>query len=125
FENWFQPDANGVYDLKRIKLGGYYIQVCGFGPADNGNFICGSTYGRLSNAGEVQQRDINLPGAGTVQGTVRTAEGTPMPDTAVWISAYGNSGQDGGKQYSLRTDIDGNFEHADVPAGPVQVVAYA
>ena len=114
-------DASGSFTFTHVPVGRLSIESC-----TNATFSsCGVAVGAIVSDGEHVTIDVAIPGTGTVSGTAFAADGvTPLPGVAIYIFS-GPEGPLGSYSTSLFTDAGGHYTQSSVPAGLVNVVAYA
>ena len=108
-------DANGNYQIAG-PLAGALSET-----AYDSNGIVGTANVTLaSNSQIVTGANIDLGPVGTIMGTVYDENNNPVPLTDVQIDSSGNNG---GFETDVFTDVNGNFQATDIPVGNIYIYA--
>lgn len=115
-------DVSGTYTFNHVGLGAIRVDVSNneniCTPDDNCSLaLYGTASGQLSSLNETVAIDVNLPGRGTVRGTLYLADGvTPIPGASIYLSPADKSGPWAYDSVSAISSADGTYEFINVPA---------
>jgi len=115
-----QTDAQGAFEIPGIGPGVLAIRV--HDDPERQRLIATHRLLIEDAAESVPPLRIALPDPGSVRGTLRDGEGTPLPDATVMLnSATDMTGR--GPSYQAETDGDGNFSFESVMPGNYMLMA--
>lgn len=122
-----RTDSAGNYELKNVPNGNYYIAVraAGYVTGKENNFLEKLRFVTVAGAKPLNPFNFELVREGVISGLVTDAAGKPIPNIPITLIAEDILAGSGPPKYAenLRTDIEGRYRVAGLPAGRYRIAA--
>ncbi len=112
-------DGEGRYEFSRVVLGD--VTVTAIHP---GGLNLATATGTLAAQGQALELNLQFPAAGTVEGRLTDASGSPIVSSEVRLRLTSGGALFTDGLRSVWTDGDGRFTFSDVAPGGFQLLAY-